>query len=190
MPSLSTYLRTLLVSVVAIVLCILGLGLLYPAAVWAVSRINSESVEGDLVYSGSCLVASRQLDDGRAANNPDMWFVGRAEGMSNLGPSSPDLAESINQRRQEIAARENVPASSVPADAVTGSGSGADTGITPEYAALQIPRVARAHNMSEADVRKLVDEATHNRTWGILGERSVNVTELNLSLPGGADCPE
>ncbi|MER6358619.1 potassium-transporting ATPase subunit C [Streptomyces sp. NPDC001634] len=70
----------------------------------------------------------------------------------------------------------------VPADAVTASGSGLDPQISPAYAELQTPRVARERGMSEAAVRKLVEKYTSGRGLGILGEPAVNVIELNAAL--------
>lgn len=179
------YLRNLIAGFVAVLLCVVALGMVYPAAVWAISRITPQSADGNLIYQGECLVGSTQIQDG-VSEGP--YFFPRAEGMSNYGTSSTELEKNIQERRAAIAQREGVSEDRVPADAVTGSGSGVDSGISPEYAALQAPRVAREQGISMEEMKKLIAESTEHASLGFLGEDTVNVTTLNMSLPTPTPC--
>ncbi|ADD41144.1 potassium-transporting ATPase subunit C [Stackebrandtia nassauensis] len=72
--------------------------------------------------------------------------------------------------------------SPIPPDAVAGSASGLDPNISPEYAELQVERVAEQRGVTEDEVRSLVDEHTTGRALGFMGEAGVNVVELNVAL--------
>jgi len=101
---------------------------------------------------------------------------------SNLGPNNPVLVQDIKARQQQIAQFDHVPVSSIPPDAVTASGSGLDPDISPQYADLQVNRVAQARHLSPAVVRALVTKYTQGRNLGFLGEPRVDVLNLNIAL--------
>ncbi|RYY48511.1 MAG: potassium-transporting ATPase subunit KdpC [Actinomycetales bacterium] len=174
---------------VLLVLTVL-LGVLYPAAVWAVGRAVPDRADGSLLRVDGQVVGSRLL--GQTFEGPT-WFHprpsagsydGLASAPSNLGPSNPDLVAAIEERRAAVAAEEGVEPAAVPPDAVTASGSGLDPHVSPAYADLQVARVARERGLPVEQVRRLVEEATSGRVLGYLGEPTVNVLELNASLPG------
>ncbi len=101
---------------------------------------------------------------------------------SNLGTNNATLARLIAQRRAQVAAFNHVSPASVPPDAVTASGSGLDPNISPQYAYLQVNRIAAARHVSTAAVRALVTSRIQGPTLGFLGEPRVNVLALNLAL--------
>lgn len=179
------------------VLC--GVG--YPAAVYAVAHLPglADRAEGSIVHlpdgtpAGSSLIGI----DPVAPTGADPWFHTRpsasadgvlgptdttTSGGSNKGGFDAGLLDTVNQRRTMIAAREGVDPALVPPDAVTASGSGLDPHISPVYAAIQVPRVARVTGLTVAEVGALVADATGGRVLGFLGEPGVNVTELNLAV--------
>ena len=103
-------------------------------------------------------------------------------GASNLGPNNPTLLQNIQQRKAAYAKFNGVPASSVPPDAVTTSGSGLDPYISPQNAADQETRVAAARHLSLSQVKALVASHTQSRVIGFLGEPRVSVLTLNIAL--------
>ncbi|WP_424466293.1 potassium-transporting ATPase subunit KdpC [Pseudoclavibacter helvolus] len=111
----------------------------------------------------------------------DGYDAGASSG-SNLGPENADLVAAIEERRAQISEFNGVPPEAVPADAVTASASGLDPHISPEYAALQVARVAAARGLEPDEVRTLVAAHTTGPLLGFLGQASVNVLELNLAL--------
>lgn len=180
------------------------LGVVYPLGIWLVARVPGLSgpAEGSIITSadgtavGSSLIG---IDPVAADPAADPYFHARPSATASdglgLGPGDPStsaganlsgfdegLRETVAARQELIAAREGVDVAAVPVDAVSSSASGIDPGISPEYAELQVPRVARVTGLPEAEVRALVAQATSGRVLGFLGEPAVNVTELNLAV--------
>ena len=103
-------------------------------------------------------------------------------GASNLGPNNTTLLKNIEGYKAAYASFNHVPASAVPPDAVTTSGSGLDPYISPQNAADQVNRVATARHLPVSQVDMLVSKYTSGRTLGFLGEPRVNVLLLNIAL--------
>jgi len=102
---------------------------------------------------------------------------------SNLGPTNLQLLKKVAKRVDSYQELNGLGADvRVPVDAVTASASGLDPDISVASARLQTRRVARARDLPIARVRGLVDEHTSGRTLGVLGEKTVNVLDLNLAL--------
>jgi len=192
--NLSTALRALLVLTVV-------LGVLYPAVVLGIGRLMPARADGSLVRVGDEVVGSaligQSFTDADGAPLPE-WFQSRpsaagdgydggASSGSNLGPENEDLIAAVEERRAAIAEFEGVDPADVPADALTASGSGLDPHISPEYALLQVPRVAAARGLPEPEVRALVERHVQGRDLGYLGEETVNVLELNIDLAAMRD---
>jgi K+-transporting ATPase ATPase C chain len=70
----------------------------------------------------------------------------------------------------------------IPAELVTSSGSGLDPDISLEGAYLQVERVATERGMTVEQVKSLIERHAKRPYLGFLGEKRVNVLELNLEL--------
>ena len=189
-------LRQLLAGLRAMLLATVVLGLAYPLLMTGLAQVATPGrADGSLVTTadgtvvGSSLIGQGFVDaDGaplpqyfQSRPSAGDWD-GAASGGSNLGPSSPELADAVAQRRSDVASFNGVAPSAVPDDAVTTSASGLDPGISPAYAAIQVDRVAAARGVSSSEVSALVAQATHGRDLGFIGAPYVDVLDLNLAL--------
>ncbi|GGQ20558.1 potassium-transporting ATPase subunit C [Streptomyces mutabilis] len=173
-------------------------------------KANGSQVEADGRVVGSSLIGQSYnlpMQSGQETPQPDLkWFQGRPanglgentlntqyrlilSGATNLAADNPELVEQVRAAQAAVIEDNSVPGhtverSDIPADAVTSSGSGLDPDISPSYAELQVPRVARNNGLPVDRVEELVDEHTEGRTLGFVGEPRVNVLELNVALEG------
>lgn len=174
---------------------VLGIG--YPLLITGIGQLaftnnaNGQLLRVDGEVVGSAIIG-QSFTDADGAALPE-WFQSRpsaagagydagASSGSNYGPENEDLIAAIGDRQAAIEELDGVGAEQVPADAVTASGSGLDPHISPEYARLQVPRVAEARGLSEQVVAELVESMIQGRDLGFLGEPTVNVLQLNIAL--------
>jgi potassium-transporting ATPase KdpC subunit len=168
------------------------LGLVYPLVVTGVAQgLWSGQADGSLIHDNGKVVGSKLLGQTFTAaryfhprpSAAGSGYDGAASGAANLGPTNPELISEV--KKLAAAYREQnglAPDAQVPVDAVTSSGSGLDPGISLANARLQAPRVAKVRGLTMAQVLKAVDAHTTDRQLGFLGEKFVNVLELNLAL--------
>ncbi|WP_413336664.1 potassium-transporting ATPase subunit C [Brevibacterium sp. GP-SGM9] len=179
--------RQLLTGVKVLAVLTLVLGLAYPLSMVAIGTLvpsqdaSIRDASGQVV--GNAHLAQEVTGDEWFYPRPSAGeFDGLASGASNLAATSPELLADIRVRRADIAAREHVDPAAIPADALTASASGLDPDISPEYARLQIARVARETGISERGVEAMVAKNTAQPLLGFIGEPHVNVTTLNNDL--------
>ena len=172
-------------------------GVAYPLVVTGIGQAAFHSrANGSIIESGGRAVGSQLL--GQPFSGPKyFWsrpsatgpapYNGAASSGSNQGPINPALETAVKERIAALRAADPGNTMPVPVDLVTASGSGLDPQISPAAADYQVKRVARERKMPEDEVRRLVEQATAGRTFGVLGEPRVNVLELNLALDARAN---
>jgi potassium-transporting ATPase KdpC subunit len=188
-------------AIVMIVVMTIITGLAYPLAMTGIAQVlfphqaNGSLIEKDGKVIGSALIGQNFTSDkyfhGRpsATTEPDpkdssktiaVPYAADNSSGSNLGPTSKALVDRVKADAATLA-KEN-PVTPIPVDLVTTSASGLDPDITPAGAYFQVPRVAKARGLPEAQVRNLVAQHTEGRLFGVIGEPVVNVLQLNLAL--------
>jgi K+-transporting ATPase ATPase C chain len=176
-------------------------GLAYPLAMTGIAQVafpnqaNGSLVEKDGKVIGSALLgqnftkpeyfhgrpsATTDTDPNDSSKTVPAPYNAANSSGSNAGPTSKALIERVQADLDNLKAENpNVP---IPIDLVTTSASGLDPDISPAAAMFQVPRVAKARNLDEAQLRQLVQAQTEIRALGILGEPRVNVLKLNMAL--------
>ena len=188
-------------SVIFFLLMTLITGAIYTAVCTGIAQLafpyqaNASIIEVDGVKYGSELVGQDFSDEdhmwGRIMNldvstytdedgKPLMYAV-----PSNKSPAGEELEALVAERVQKLrAANPDMDDTAIPVDLVTCSGSGLDPEISPAAAEYQVKRVAKARDISEQEVRDVIEKCTSGRFLGVFGEERVNVLKVNLMLDG------
>jgi potassium-transporting ATPase KdpC subunit len=166
-------------------------GLLYPALVTGVAQlVFPKQANGSLLVRNGRVIGSELL--GQSFTRPEYFhprpsaagsgYDATASGGSNLGPTSSRLLDRVKEAVSVYRSVNPNARAQVPADAVLASASGLDPHISPDNAALQVPRVARVRGVAPGLVMDVVTKTEEGRDLGVLGEARVNVLRLNLAL--------
>jgi K+-transporting ATPase ATPase C chain len=196
-------LKELRPAIVMMVLLTVVTGLVYPLAMTGIAQaVFPRQAHGSLIEKDGKVIGSELI--GQSFTGPG-YFHGRPSATtgpdpkdpsksvpapynaassagSNAGPTARLLIERVQGDVKAL--KEENPDAAVPIDLVTTSASGLDPDISPAAALFQVPRVARERGLPEAQVRELVARHTKGRLFGVIGEPTVRVLQLNLALDG------
>lgn len=176
-------------------------GILYTGVVTGVAwlffpeKANGSMIEVDGRKYGCELLGQQYTDEdhmwGRVMNIDVSTYRDENGNMlmyaapSNLSPASEEFEALVEERVNMIRkANPDMDETEIPVELVTCSGSGLDPHISPAAAEYQVARIAQANDMTEDDVRAIIEKCTDGRFLGLLGEETVNVLEVNLMLDG------
>ena len=108
--------------------------------------------------------------DGKKTYPDGSAFPGIGSGSNNYAPTNPDLTARVEAaiadflKKNPDVKREDIPH------------------ISPASAAIQVPRMAQASGLSEEAIQTIIDEHTSGKLFGVFGEETVNVVEVNIAI--------
>lgn len=176
-------------------------GILYTGVVTGVAQLffpekaNGSIIEVDGKKYGCELLGQQYTDDahmwGRIMNidvstyKDESGYTLMYAAPSNLSPASEEYEALVAERVEKLrAANPDMDETAIPVDLVTCSGSGLDPHISPAAAEYQVARIAKANDVTEDEVRAIIEKCTDGRFLGLFGEETVNVLKVNLMLDG------
>ncbi len=167
-------------------------GIAYPLLVTGIAQVVfPHQANGSQIVDNGTVVGSELIGQpfneskyfwGRLSATPNFPYNASLSSGTNYGPNNPALDQMVQARIDALHAADPNNTLPIPSDLVTASGSGLDPDISVASALYQLHRVAVARDMNESVVQGLIDANTQDRQFGVLGEKTVNVLELNLAL--------
>src|ERR1022692_4783743 len=188
------FVRFIRPAVTLLALMTILVGIVYPFVITGVAKVAfPRRAEGSLIYKENTLVGSALIGQsfsdpkyfwGRPSATAPQPYNGLASSGSNLGPLKPALLDQVKANAKALHDADSDNRQPIPVDLVTASASGLDPQISPAAAQYQAARVARARNVPLQQVEALIAAHERGRLFGFIGERRINVLELNLALDG------
>ena len=182
-----------------LILCVIT-GLIYPGVVTGLAQVLfPRQANGSLVAVNGKVVGSALI--GQPFTRPEYFhprpsaagsgYDASASSATNKGPTDARLADTlIAQAVDSVVRNDGAIKGHIPADMVTSSASGLDPDISPANARLQLPRVARARGVTEAQIAALLARHIQGRQFGFFGEPRVNVLLLNIAVDSAFGSPK
>lgn len=187
--------RELKTAAIAVIAFTVVLGLAFPLAMTGVAQVLFPGrADGSMVERDGKVVGSKLIGQDFAQDRSSFQSRPSATGyapaatfFNNQGPNQQDLADQLEGYVKAYLERErpftpDLTAADIPSDAVTTSASGVDPDISEANARIQANRVAKERGLDVARVRELIDDNASRPLFGLAGEQSINVLELNLAL--------
>ncbi len=170
--------------------CIIVFAVIYPLSIWGIALIAAPNHgEGEVLTQKGRVVGYALIGQ---SFTQAKYFNGRpsavgynaaGSGGSNKGPTNPDYLASVKFAIDTFMLNNpSIKKEDVPVELVTASGSGLDPDISPKAALVQVPRIAKARNMSEDKLKELIKQHTESPLLGFMGPSKINVLKLNISL--------
>jgi K+-transporting ATPase ATPase C chain len=189
----SQKMKTIVVALRVTVVTLVVTGLVYPFVMTGIAQVlfpwraNGSLVSGDKgQVIGSALIAQGFANPAYFQPRPsaagEKGYDAAASSGSNLGTTSKKLQDRVKQDLDRLKKENPEAPGLVPSELVTASSSGLDPDLSPEAMLWQVPRVAKARNVSADRVKAVIDSNIEGRTFGVLGEPRVNVLLVNLAL--------
>ena len=182
-----------------LVLCVIT-GFIYPGVVTGLAQVLfPRQANGSLVTATGRVVGSALI--GQPFMRPEYFhprpsaagngYDATASGGTNKGPTDAKLADTLIARAiDSVIKNDGAVKGQIPADMVTSSASGLDPDISPANARLQVPRVARARGVPDAQIAAILARHTQGRQFGFFGEPRVNVLLLNIAVDSAFGAPK
>jgi K+-transporting ATPase ATPase C chain len=166
-------------------------GGIYPAAVTGLAKLLfPRQAAGSVIKDQTGREVGSQLIGQPFSDPKYLWprpsvtagfaYNPMASGGSNGGPTNPAYLETVAGRVKALKGAGVT--EQISADLVQASASGLDPHISPLAASQQVRRIAKARNVSEERVAKVIADHLEDRQFGLMGSPRVNVLAVNLAL--------